>query len=64
MKEQDRYSLTIEEEMLLLDLLFSQKYALELVSCEMTDIENGNKKVTKDEYRKLTKIFEKLSVNR
>ena len=61
MEEQERFCLTIEEEMLLLDILFNQKYALELVCCEITDIENGDKKVSVEEYRKLTKIFEKLS---
>jgi hypothetical protein len=64
MGEQERYCLTIEEELMLLDILFSQKYALELVSCELSDIENGDKKVTVEEYQKLTKIFDKLLLHK
>ena len=58
---EERLRLSIEEEMVLLDLLFSQQYAFELVSCELSDIENGDKKVNIAEYRRLIHLYEKLS---
>lgn len=38
------FVLTEEEESLLLDILFQQNYASEILSVELTDIENGLKK--------------------
>jgi hypothetical protein len=48
--------LSVEEQELLLHLLFNQDYALELVSCELYDIENGYKQVEETHYKKLTKL--------
>lgn len=40
------FVLTEEEESLLLDILFQQNYASEILAVELTDIENGLKKTT------------------
>nr|WP_090851315.1 antirepressor AbbA [Litchfieldia salsa] len=49
-----------DEKDLLLEILFSQNYALELLCCEFVDIENGDKKISIEEYKKFTQLFEKL----
>lgn len=40
------FVLTEEEESLLLDILFQQNYASEILAVELTDIENGLKRQT------------------
>jgi hypothetical protein len=52
--------LTVEEQKLLLNLLFNQHYALELVSCEIADIESGYKQVEESHYKKLIKLYDRL----
>lgn len=52
--------LSAEEQELLLHLLFNQHYALELVSCELYDIENGHKQVEETHYKKLIKLYDRL----
>jgi hypothetical protein len=52
--------LSVEEQELLLHLLFNQDYALELVSCELYDIENGYKQVEETHYKKLIKLYDRL----
>lgn len=49
-----------EEAMLLLDVLFSQQYALELVRSELADIENGDKKADEQRYRQLLRLYDRL----
>ena len=46
------FVLTEEEESLLLDILFQQNYASEILAVELTDIENGLKKTdVKNKYQ-------------
>lgn len=48
-------------EALLLDVLFEQGYALEIVSCELSDIESGQKEVSEERYKKLLILFDELN---
>ncbi|MBA2874169.1 antirepressor AbbA [Thermaerobacillus caldiproteolyticus] len=52
--------LTPEEQKLLLDVLFTQHYALELISCELADIENGNKQVEEERYKQLMHLYYRI----
>ena len=52
--------LTREEQMLLLEVLFRQNYASEVLAAEITDIETGMKKVGSDEYKQMITLFERL----
>jgi len=49
-----------EEERLLLELLWDQHYALELISSEINDIENGYKVVNEEHYKKLIKLYDRI----
>ncbi|OKO94643.1 antirepressor AbbA [Geobacillus proteiniphilus] len=49
-----------EEAALLLDVLFSQQYALELIRSELADIENGDKAVDERRYRQLLRLYDRL----
>jgi uncharacterized protein YoaH (UPF0181 family) len=53
-------TLSHEEQQLLLDLLFAQQYALELVCCELADIENGDKQVDAKRYQQLLHLYDRL----
>lgn len=53
-------TLSYEEQILLLDILFTQQYALELVSCELADIENGEKQVDEKRYQQLLRLYNRL----
>jgi hypothetical protein len=53
-------TLSHEEQRLLLDLLFEQRYALELVRCELADIENGDKQVDTKRYQQLLHLYDRL----
>jgi hypothetical protein len=53
-------TLSYEEQILLLDILFTQQYALELVSCELADIENGEKQVDEKRYQQLLRLYDRL----
>ena len=55
--------LSNEEQILLLDILFAQQYALELVSCELADIENGEKQVDEKRYQQLLHLYDRLLQN-
>ncbi|BDG48215.1 MULTISPECIES: antirepressor AbbA [Parageobacillus] len=55
--------LSHEEQILLLDILFAQQYALELVSCELADIENGEKQVDEKRYQQLLHLYDRLLQN-
>jgi hypothetical protein len=52
--------LTEEEQTLLLNVLFQQNYASELLACELADIESGLKTTDAAYYRKVTNLFERL----
>jgi hypothetical protein len=52
--------LSHEEQILLLDILFTQQYALDLVSCELADIENGEKQVDEKRYQQLLRLYDRL----
>lgn len=54
------FVLTEEEESLLLDILFQQNYASEILAVELTDIENGLKKTDVMQYKKFTRLFYRL----
>jgi hypothetical protein len=61
MKICSRKSLSPMDEALLLEVLYDQDYALELISCEITDIETGMKNVSPERYRHLVELFEQLN---
>lgn len=52
--------LSIEEAQLLLDLLFEQEYALEVVSSHMYDIETGLKAVDSQKYQQIASLYSRL----
>ncbi|MFC3884292.1 antirepressor AbbA [Bacillus songklensis] len=52
--------LSKEEAELLLDLLFEQEYALEVVSSHMLDIETGLKSVDIHQYQKIASLYSRL----
>jgi hypothetical protein len=52
--------LSDEEKALLLDVVIEQKYASELVSSELTDIETGQKASEELRVRKLNDLFVRL----
>jgi hypothetical protein len=52
--------LSIEEAQLLLDLLFEQEYALELVSSHIYDIETGLKSVDLTKYQQIASLYSRL----
>jgi MinD-like ATPase involved in chromosome partitioning or flagellar assembly len=52
--------LTFDEKELLVDLLLSQNYAIEIVCAELSDIENGLKTVDLNRFEQLTSLYDKL----
>ncbi|QOR68379.1 antirepressor AbbA [Cytobacillus suaedae] len=52
--------LSKDEQALLLEILFSQRYALDLVSVEIADIENGSKPTDEIVYKRLIALYDKL----
>jgi hypothetical protein len=48
------------EKDLLLEVLISQNYVKEIVSCELTDIECGIKKTEEARTKKLNQLFDRL----
>jgi hypothetical protein len=60
MKKELLLQLSEEEKDMLLTLLFQQHYALELVSCEIADIENGDKKVEECHYKRLINLYDRI----
>lgn len=57
---QKEVTLTKEEKSLLLDILFRQNYASEILAVELTDIESGLKKTDISQYRRITRLFNRL----
>ncbi|MBM7703403.1 antirepressor AbbA [Metabacillus iocasae] len=52
--------LSSEEARLLLDLLFKQHYAVEVVSSHISDIENGLVSVEEEEYKRISSLYHRL----
>ncbi|MDM5156171.1 antirepressor AbbA [Bacillus sp. DX1.1] len=52
--------LTKEEQNILLDVLFGQNYASEILAAEITDIETGLKRVDISQYKQMTRLFNRL----
>jgi hypothetical protein len=52
--------LSSEEKDLLLEVLFEQRYAKELVGCEISDIERGEKQLVEVRMRMLNQLFDRL----
>ncbi|MFJ8530705.1 antirepressor AbbA [Bacillus sp. NPDC094106] len=57
---QKEVTLTNEEKNLLLDILFRQNYASEILAVELTDIESGLKKTDISQYKRITRLFYRL----
>ncbi|MGM7702480.1 antirepressor AbbA [Pseudalkalibacillus sp. Hm43] len=55
-----RVKLTEEDKELLLDVVLKQRYASELVSCELTDIETGQKNCEENRIRQLNHLLLRL----
>lgn len=53
--------LSVEDKELLLDVLVGQSYALEVISCEIADIESGIKLVDENRIRLLNDLYDRLS---
>ncbi|GMB08633.1 antirepressor AbbA [Thermolongibacillus altinsuensis] len=52
--------LSMEEQQLLVDLLFTQQYAIELISAELADIECGYKQVDAQRYKQLIGLYDRV----
>lgn len=52
--------LSNEEQELLISLLMKQEYAIELLSSELNDIENGEKAVDMETYKQLTVLYDRI----
>lgn len=52
--------LSPDEQSLLLEVLFNQRYALEIISSELADMESGQKQVDETQYRHLVKLYERI----
>lgn len=52
--------LSRDEQQLLLEVLFSQQYALEIISSELADMESGQKQTDEGRYLHLVKLYERL----
>lgn len=55
--------LTAEEQKLLIDVIFANEYALEIVSSELYDIETGTKEVDETTYKKLITLYDRVRFN-
>lgn len=53
-------SFSNEEQELLISLLMKQEYAIELLSCELNDIESGEKAVDMETYKQLTTLYDRI----
>ncbi|KOO50567.1 antirepressor AbbA [Priestia koreensis] len=53
-------TLTQEEAQLLLNVLFEQQYAVEIVSSHINDIEQGLKRVDQLQYQKIASLYNRL----
>ncbi|MCP8970887.1 antirepressor AbbA [Ectobacillus ponti] len=57
---QSKVYLTEEDQSLLLHVLFQQKYASEVLACELADIESGLKAADAAHYTRVTDLFHRL----
>ncbi|WLR52129.1 antirepressor AbbA [Bacillus tianshenii] len=62
MKRTEALGLTNEQKSLLVKVLFDQEYALEVVSCQINDIERGEKEADEDTVKELNKLYDQLAV--
>jgi hypothetical protein len=51
---------TSQEKEWLIEALFNQRYALEIVDAELTDLENGNTRMDEEKAKNLYKLYKKL----
>jgi hypothetical protein len=54
-------NLTNEEKELLVDALLTQRYALEVVGSEISDLESGRKQVDESRLKKLNDLYSRLA---
>ncbi|ABS22920.1 antirepressor AbbA [Bacillus cytotoxicus] len=54
------FGLTNEEKELLLEVLFQQNYASEILAVELSDIESGLKKTNISQYKRIARLFYRL----
>lgn len=52
--------LTSEEKLLLVEALFSQNYAKEIIASELADLENYALDATKEKYQKLLNLYDHI----
>jgi Antirepressor AbbA len=57
---QSEKHLTEDELYLLVDTVMKQNYAIELISSQITDIENGLMDAGDDQYERLIHLYQKL----
>ncbi|MEH6936712.1 antirepressor AbbA [Bacillus sp. JJ664] len=57
---QSEQHFTEDELNLLVDTVMKQNYAIELISSQITDIENGLMDAGDDQYERLTHLYQKL----
>ncbi|MFB9762109.1 MULTISPECIES: antirepressor AbbA [Bacillaceae] len=58
--EKEKMRLTEEDQSLLLKILFKQRYASELLSCELADIESDLKDSDHVHYLQVARLFDRL----
>jgi len=58
--EREKVLLTEEDQSLLLSVLLKQRYAGELLACELADIESDLKDSDRMYYLQLTRLFDRL----
>ncbi|MDQ0229538.1 antirepressor AbbA [Metabacillus malikii] len=54
--------ITLDEYRLLVELLISQQYAIEIICSELNDYEIGAKTMEWDRYKRLIALYEKLRI--
>lgn len=58
--KKEKMLLTEEDQSLLLSILFKQRYASELLACELADIESDLKDSDRVHYLQVTRLFDRL----
>ena len=53
---------TMEEKMLLVETLFDQKYAKEIVAGALADLENQALDSTREKYQKLSNLYDHIAI--
>lgn len=51
-----------DDQKLLIEILFSQHYAIEIISSELNDIEAGLKSTDNDTYNRLVSLYDRLRI--